>query len=197
MDEDESHRAAVHEAGHVVIGRVLNIEIISVDLMRQVSKRGYPTLGGVEFDFKSIAGEDIANVVRRKMTFAFAGTWAVHHVLQIDANSQEGFAKEADDCCVAESAVKSGERLGLTKADTSRIWSDAWDDAKDLTLNGKSAIVRLADELENHRYLSSEKIAQTLNTKGGSALFGRFLLGFVIGFLIIRCGFLGPVELQD
>jgi hypothetical protein len=197
MNEDESYHTAVHEAGHVVIGRALNIEIISADLKRQVSKRGHSTLGGVEFDFKRIPGEDIANAVKRKMIFAFAGTWAVHHILEVDANSSGGIENETDDLLVAESAAKGGERLGLTKADTSRIWSQAWKEAEDMTLNSKGAIVKLADELENHRYLASEKIAQTLNTKGGSALFGRLLLGFVIGFLIIRCGFLGPVELED
>jgi hypothetical protein len=98
------------------------------------------------------------------MTFAFAGAWAADHVLGVDVNDlKEGFPIEQDDIRVAESACACGETLGLTKTDTSRIWNEAWKKAEDMSRERRTAIVKLARELDKQHKLSPTEISNVLD----------------------------------
>src|SRR5579884_2874339 len=155
-------KTAVHEAGHVITGRELDIEIISADLRSAKSTREHRTTGGVTFDFKLMPGEEIADAIERKMTFAFGGMWAEEHILGIPVDSLEGIGMQKDDLHVIEEAAECGHKLSVSRLETSQRWAAARGRAKEITVRKRSDIIKVAKELDKHGYLSKEQINSAL-----------------------------------
>ena len=146
----------------MVVGRALQIEIVSADLAPQRSRREHETAGGVEFAFLRKPGEEVSDAVERKMAFSFAGIWAEHHILGIEAESLEEIGNQSDDLDVAECAAKCARKNGVSEEEIGRRWSAAWGSANELTNRFRSEIIKLANELDEHRSLSSEQIHEVL-----------------------------------
>jgi hypothetical protein len=136
---------ATHEAGHAVIGFILNFEITDVSIIPGVLPSGAPCNGSTGFVYRKLWLESWPELWERRMAFAYSGSWA--ESLSSGIPAAQIIGQRSDDMNTVASVCHEMGRGGASAVFINNLRLSAWITAEKLVDENQKLIHKLAAAL--------------------------------------------------